>query len=362
MKKSLSYLLYLCSFLFIACSDDSSEMKLQYDQQAFLTNIGQNIITPRYESLQSKLADLETKANTFSTTPSTSELQSLKSSFLTAYEQFQSCAMFDFGPAEGSENLNRFNIYPINATTIESNISSGSYDLESANQIDTKGFPAIDYLLYHSDEATIVNEFATENRKTYLKDIVADLKKEIERITNEWKSSYTNSFIGNTGNSAGSSVALLINQFNYSFEDGKNFKVGIPSGSRSSLGTTFSKKVEAYYSGHSLKLTQVHLNYLRDLYTGTSLDGTNGIGFDDYLNDLNRQNLNNRIQEKLTIIETSLKRLETVENGIFSMIVENNNSSLSNTYDTYSATVPLIKSEMPSILGIAITYQDGDGD
>lgn len=363
MKKSLSYLFYLCSFLFIACSDDSSEsMELQYDQKAFLTNIGENVITPRYENLVNKLTDLEKKASTFSTTPSSSELQNLKTSFLSTYEQFQSCAMFDFGPAEGSKNLNRFNIYPVNSNTIESNISSGTYNFESANQIDTKGFPAIDYLLYHSDESTIVSEFTTENRKTYLKDIITDLKKEVEIISNSWKSTYTSSFISNTGNSAGSSVALLVNQFNYSFEEGKNFKVGIPSGARSSLGTTYPDKVEAYYSGHSLKLAQIHLNYLKDLYTGTSLDGTNGIGFDDYLNDLEKSDLNNRIQEKLTVIETTLKGLETIDNGILSMIVQNNNTSLNNAYDSYSATIPLIKSEMPSILGIAITYQDGDGD
>lgn len=363
MKKSVYYLVYLACLFFFACSNESSDdLKLQYDQTAFLTNIGQNVIIPRYEKLQKNISNLETKATDFTKNPATTELQALKTTFLTTYEQFQYCVVFDFGPAEGSKNLNSFNIYPVNSTTIESNISSGAYDFSSANQIDTKGFPAIDYLLYHTDESTILTEFETENRKTYLKKLIADIKKQVDEITNAWKTSYKSTFINNQGNASGSSLALLVNQFNYNFEDAKNFKIGIPSGSRSSLGTTYPEKVEAYYSGYSLTLAQKNLQSLKELYLGISPNNVNGIGFDDYLIGLEKQELDTRIQTKLGQIETALKELETEQNGILSDIAKNNNTILINTYNVFSTTVPLIKSEMPSLLGVAITYQDGDGD
>lgn len=363
MKKIVSYTVCLLTLFLFSCGDDESDnTTLDYNQTAFLTNVGENIITPRYESLQSKLNDLSTKTNTFNTSPSTENLQALKSSFLETYEQFQYCVVFDFGPAGGSKNLNDVNIYPADTTTINTNISSGSYNFDAANQIDAQGFPAIDFLLYHASENTVVSEFADANRQKFLSDIIADIQTLVSEVTSDWQTSYTSTFIGATGTDAGSSLGLLINQFNFTFEDIKNFKIGTPSGSRNSLEITYSDKVEAYYSGHSLKLAQANLTSLEELYKGISTSGTDGEGLDDYLTGLEQNTLDGTIQTKFTELKTTLTDLESVQSGILSDVVKNDNQKMKDAFDAFSATVPSLKSELPSILGVAITYQDGDGD
>jgi predicted lipoprotein len=363
MKKIISYTICLLTLFLFACGgDESDDTTLDYNQTAFLTNVGENIITPRYESLQSKLNDLSTKANTFSTSPSTTNLQTLKSAFLDTYKQFQYCVVFDFGPAGGSKNLNDINIYPVNTTTINSNISSGSYNFDAANQLDAQGFPAIDFLLYHSDENTIVSEFADTKRQKFLTDVISDIQTLVNEVTNSWQTSYTTTFIGATGTDAGSSLGLLINQFNFTFEDIKNFKIGTPSGSRNALEVTYPDKVEAYYSEYSLTLAQANLTSLEELYKGISTTGINDEGLDDYLQGLDQSTLDGTIQSKFTELQDVLTNLESVQSGTLSKIVENDNQKMKDAFDSFSAVVPSLKSELPSILGVAITYQDGDGD
>lgn len=363
MKKLVSYMLCLLSLCLFSCGDDESDnTTLDYSQTAFLTNVGENIITPRYENLQGKLNDLSTKAKTFNLSPSTTNLQALKASFLDTYEQFQYCVVFDFGPAGGSKNLNDINIYPTDTTMINSNISSGSYNFEAANQIDAQGFPAIDFLLYHANENTIVTEFSDTKRQKFLTDVISDIQTLVNEVTNSWQTSYTTTFIGATGTDAGSSLGLLINQFNFTFEDIKNFKIGTPSGSRNALEITYPDKVEAYYSGHSLKLAQASLISLEELYKGISTTGIDSEGLDNYLIGLEQSTLNGTIQSKFTDLKTTLTNLENVQSGTLSKIVENDNQKMKDAFDAFSATVPSLKSELPSILGVAITYQDGDGD
>ena len=53
--------------------------------------------------------------------------------------------MFDFGKAYEIKLKDFSKIYPSNVTAIESNISSGTYDLTLISQMDKQGFPALDY-------------------------------------------------------------------------------------------------------------------------------------------------------------------------------------------------------------------------
>ncbi len=364
MKKVL-YIISASLLLFLAsCSSDSEvgDETSNYDQTALFNNLSENIIQPRYQTLSTDLSNLETAVDTFNTTPNTDNLATLKEAYLKAYKQFQYCVVFDFGPAAGSNNLNRLNIYPVDEDLIENNISTNDYNLGSASQIDAKGFPAIDYLLYKEDATSIVEAFVSESRKTYLSAIVTEIKDQVNEIKEEWSSTYSSEFIASTGSDAGSSLGFLVNQFNYTLEDVKNFKLGIPAGSRSSLGSVFPEKVEAYYSGHSLELAQASLQSLEELYLGISIDGTNGEGFDDYLQTIGKQSLDTDIQTKFTTLKETVEGLETKNNGILSEIVENEASAVIDIFDSFTSMIVLTKSEMPSILNVSITYQDGDGD
>ena len=56
--------------------------------------------------------------------------------------------MFDIGLAEIINYKGKMNIYPTDSYLIGQNIESGNYDLDNNNNFDSRGFPAIDYMLH----------------------------------------------------------------------------------------------------------------------------------------------------------------------------------------------------------------------
>ncbi len=150
MKKRFLYQILGFSFALIAfsCENGTKQDDVNFDRKAMLENIASNIIVPNYAQLKSDMASLKQSANVFVATPSEVNLNSLKESWYKAYQSWQGCAPFEFGPAMDVSLKSSLNTYPTTTSTIESNISSGNYNLNSVSNLSAIGFPAIEYLLY----------------------------------------------------------------------------------------------------------------------------------------------------------------------------------------------------------------------
>lgn len=371
MKKILLILSLIV--IVVACSSnerDNNSDENNYDRTALLTNWADNIIVPSYVNYQAKVQILVTSTNTFVATPTEANLQTVRTSWLEAYKAYQYISMYNLGKAE-EINLNMAsNTYPTNTIGIESNISSGSYNLTLLSQLDKQGFPALDYLIngLSTSDASIVGFYATNanatNYKQYITAVVNNLKINIDAVVTDWNSSFRNSYIANNGTSVSSSVNKTTNLFVKNIEkDIRTGKIGIPAGVFSS-GVKYPEKVEGYYKNDiSKELLNISIKAQQDFFNGKHFNSTTtGEGLKTYLVFLNAIRNGQKLSD---IINNQFATIYTVNNSLnnsFSQQVNTDNSKMIAAYDALQQNVIYTKLDMMQALNITIDYVDGDGD
>jgi predicted lipoprotein len=365
--KKITITLFTFAFLFSACGEDSENAPSQncggeFDQRAMFQNIAETIILPGYEDLKSSADQMAADAAGFRDNPNAEALFELQNSFIQAWHSWQKVAQLEFGPAEEVFLRSSLNNFPANIQQIEENIQSGSWDFGQPERYD-KGFPALDYLLFGADDSreTIASLFnSNETWRNYLDALITDITDRVDHTLNGWKSEYLDIFTENTGSAAGTSLSLLINNLNEHYELIKRDKLGIPSGLLT-LGFTNPENVEAYYSGQSVSLAKTALIAARRLYLGNG-NGVEGLGLDDYLNAANAKkgeiSLDQAIQNQFDAAEEALNQLADP----LSERVEDDNSAVVNAYNEVTKNVVMLKTDMPSVLCVSITYIDNPSD
>jgi predicted lipoprotein len=362
-------ILALSSMLIAACDKNKGKTPAtdDFDKKALLSNISNNLILPYYFDYAQKTATLKSMVADFTTDPNTAKLDSLRIELKQTVIAWQYVAAFEFGPAQEISLYSNTNTFPTDTANVRNNIASGNYNLATAANIASKGFPAIDFLVYGASKTDneIVALYKTSslstNYQNYLLDIATEIDNNAKSVYNKWNTSYKNEFINNTGNSVGSSVGMLVNQLNYDWEFLKNFQIGIPLGKRT-LGNPLPEKVEAYFGGYSSELAKEHQTAISNLYFGIGKDGINREGFDDYLvflkTNYNGQPLADAIKGQFEKVKTTLALVPEP----LSKAVVDQQSLVNTTYSEMQKQLVLLKTDLPSALGVLITYQDNDGD
>lgn len=362
-------LLFLAGIVLLAgCKkDDPDEPEDSFDRGAMLANYADNVIIPRYTAFQQDMEALEISANAFATTPDVDRLVALRAEWESAYLSWQRCAMFEFGPAANVVLRSTCNTFPTDTSDIHNNITTGSWVLGSASNIDAIGLPALDYLLHGigDTDAAIVAKYDSDpyadNRVEYLLALIDQMKTKIDQVANQWSSGYRGTFVSSSGTDIGSSLSLMVNDLNFDYELIKNAKIGIPLGVQT-LGIARPEYTEAFYSGISKDLALESLRANRDVYRGMSESGNNGTGLDDYLIFLGAQHTNGTLHEAITNqFSASDQALSAVADPLSESIV-NTPSVVENAHTKIQQHVVLYKTDMASALGVLITYADGDGD
>jgi predicted lipoprotein len=168
-------------------------------------------------------------------------------------------------------------------------------------------------------------------------------------------------FANADGNDVGSGTGMMVNQLNYDWETLKNIKIGIPLGKKT-LGTPLPDKVEGYYSGISMRLAVRNAEAMQALYLGNGSFGSTDIGLDDNLETIEAKHgsglLNAAITAQFTVAIAKLKATADP----LSARVTDAPAIVDEAYLEMQKLVVLLKSDMPSALGVLITYQDNDGD
>lgn len=351
----------LLSSLFIGCSDDASMQNVDLDESTFLANMSSNIIIPAHKDFAEKTELLSESVAAFSSDITVENLQDLEGKLKEARLSWQSCNMFAFGPASDLALTSEANIFPVDQNQIEKNIETGSYDLGTIANNDTKGLPGIAYLIYGESlsEIEIIESFTTDalavNRINYLKDLAERLAEKSKEVSNQWETSYLSRFTSNSsyGTSVGSSASLLFNAmimiYERNFRDGK---IGIPAGVRS-LGETIPNSVEAYHGGYSLELAKANLNQFKSVFNGNG-----SAGLDDYLEAYDKAELVAEVNEKFDAIASDLDNLTDP----LSTQIATNNVPAESVFVSMQDLVNLLKTDVASQLSISITFIDSDGD
>ena len=358
IKRSVSIISLLLIFLF-SCKPknkkDSTLCSSDYNQTELLTNYAENLIIPGLETFEKSMVSLQMVWQGYAS--GGVSLKELKDSFTETYLELQKIQCFDFGPMESQMFMEKANSFPLNQGALAKSISTVNINFSEPERFDI-GFPALELLFFGLSNSDI-DSFNTDQTRQYIDAILKDLVQRIKMVNADWVS-YKTSFINAQGTDAGSSLSLIVNALNKSFEVSKRDRIGIPSGVLT-LGLKQPELVEAPHSFISNKLLLANLEYSKLFFQGKH-GGINGEGLDDvlaYINaPKNERGLRNSIEDNYDAIFSKIQLFP----GSLKEQVQSANSSLVELYALMSKQVVYLKSDMPSVLCIAITYLDNPSD
>lgn len=336
------------------------EPTAEFNKNLLLENYANNIIVPSLKDLQTELDNLKSSFSTYQTDETLANLEAVQNAWKSAYLQFQHSQIFNFGPSMSYGIKGAMGTYPCDTAKVNANITSGSYTLGAAANADAIGFPALDYLLYDLSTQEAFDKLTNEaNRVTYVSEIIDKMVGEISGVVTAWETSYTAEFIANNGTSSTSSMSFLVNEFNKDYELTKVGKLGIPIGQQS-LGIPQEDYLEAPFSGLSMELITASMEASRMVYLG-DYKGNEGIGFQDYVISFTEQGPG-LDADIVATYSSILNQLDAFTGTTLKAEIAASNTALSDLYDLIQSQVVNIKTDMPALFAIMITYQDNDGD
>ena len=358
IKRSVS-VISLSLFLLFSCKPKKRENNTlcnsDYNQTELLTNYAEHLIIPGLKTFEESLVSFQGIWQRYAS--NAASLKELQDSFIETYVNLQKIQCFDFGPMESHMFIEKANSFPLNQGKLAQSIASANINFSEPERFDV-GFPALEFLIFGLS-ATNIDSFKTDQTKQYIEAILSDLIQRIMMINSDWVS-YKNTFINAQGTDAGSSLSLMVNALNKSFEINKRDRVGIPSGVLT-LGLKQPELVEAPQSFLSKKLLLTNLEYNKLFFQG-KYGKVNGEGLDNVLAHIkaakNDLGLSNSIEDNY---DAMLNKIDMFP-GSLKEQVQSANSSVIDLYALMSKQVVSLKSDMPSVLCIAITYLDNPSD
>ena len=369
--------LFIFLLLIFSCSEnnnDNSSSSDNYNRQSLLVNLVSNIIIPAHDNHMQHLNDLQSHINTFNSEKTISNLQSIRSSFVDSYLAWQHIEMFNIGYAEEIFYARKMNIYPTNTITIENNIQDQVYDLDNdPYQFSAQGYPAIDYMIFGLDDGieAILEKYlldsTNETYTNYLNDLIIKMVANSQSVIEYWSSNNSN-FTNSTGNTASSSLNMLVNDFVYYYEKGlRANKIGIPAGYWSGL---LPQNVEAVYKQDISKaLAMEALTACQNFFLGRHFESSDTVGeglydYLAYLDDTNYSDSQMFIGLEDDIVDAFDNSMEKIEllNDNFVTQINTDNLKMLEAFDAIQVGVVRLKTNMMSILGISVDYFDADGD
>lgn len=352
----------------VACNDNNKENidSGNFDRSIMLANYADNLIIPSYNTLLTKVDVLKQNISLITKPESTVEqLLQARESWVELATQWQFCNSYNFGPAGEmgiKKGLNEeIATFPVAETKLINFINANDTAFANFDR-DTRGIYAIEYLLYTpglSNNQILDSIKNNTNRINYLNALVGSVHKNVAEVVSQW-SAYRSNFISNNGTDIGSSSSILYNEFLKSYEGLKNFKFGIPLGRRPGQTEPLPQQVEAYYSGISSSLAKQHWLSVKNIWEGMAANAADGPGFKEYLQNVPGGNdLISSTQTQVAAVDAKLNLLPA--NKLSDAISQQFNV-VDDVHNELQKTTRFFKSDMSSLLGIAITYSSGDGD
>ncbi len=368
MKKLRSILVLLTVIISSCDKDNNGSNNDSFDRGLMLKNYAEHIIIPAYKDVQTAVNQMVAALESFSSDITLQQLENAQTAWVNAYQEWMYANAFNMGPA-AEKGLNKsmfeeISTFPVSPAKINTAIASGQFNFNDFNR-DARGFLALEYLLYAGQEIdndSVLRLFQHQlERKRYVVDCSKNIQTRINKVISEWENGYLSEFLSKKGTDVGSSTSQLYNEFVKAFETNKNYKIELPLGKRPGQTQAEPQLVEAYYSGKSLDVLKIHLKAMENIYYGKSKNGTDGIGFIDYLKTVSGGPA--LVESTLAQWEQVMLSLQKIPTGSsLSALIKNNPQPVEECRVELQKHTRFFKSDMSSLLGIAITFSSGDGD
>lgn len=370
MNKLLTALFIVFITLFSA-SCNKNKPTDSFGKKEMFTNYADNLILPSYTTYGTALNGLQTALNNFNSSPDLTSLAALQQASKAAYTAWQSCEVYSqTPPANDIMALEYTNYYPCRKDSVEAYVSRNDNSLSfiKSRIKSDRGLAVLDYILFNGiDQQAILDKLTTNvnatSYRTYISSILSNLIEINNQIVTTWNTTYRQTFINNLGTDASSAFSVLVNSFAQSADDLKRMQVGTPAGYLGNVATvnTIPTAAQAYYSNNSINFMLLSLNNLKAALNGTA--STDGKGLLDYIGTLNVTSTfgGNLRDDILNQIDLCITKVNDCAPNFATTIISNKPKADALFLETKKLLV-LMKVDVPSALGVSITYTDSDGD
>ncbi|MEM6271680.1 MAG: imelysin family protein [Bacteroidota bacterium] len=361
------FALVLGATLLTACggspSNDPSELP-EFDRKEFLRHYAEEIIQPAVGELSVQAAALKIAVDALVGQKSPEQLARAREAWDQTYRAWVRVSMLNFGPG-GTEGRRRtlseeVAVFPVSTRGIENKIAAAEFVFDDAKR-NTRGFLAVEYLLFNPAASETLLEPFDANRATYLQKTVEHLVGQIERLRGAWEGEYAAAFIANDGTDAQSSTTQLFNEMVRNFEDLRDKKIGIPLGLIAGQSTPQPDLAESPHSGKSLDYLLLNYATVVDLWRGKKPNGEDGPGWEEYLRATEGgAALMDTIDRQFAAIDAIVARIPEDRN--LRELAQAREPSLVELHGASQTLTRYLKGDVSSLLGLAITFSTGDGD
>lgn len=282
--------------LVVACKDRENVSPINLsDRQIVLNSIGNEAITPGFVDLQTSFNALRHEVKSFTDDSTNVEkLLHLRDQWLRTTIQWKILSVFSFGPVD--ENYLRTNLMtPINSQAIDQILSQTNHSIDSAYvrtlPSDRKGLGAVEYLIFGNDPTNytrILNTFTAQKSKTaFLRELCDDMQKHVDFVLLKWSragEAYVDTFIGNDGDGASSSLALLQYAVSSQIYVARERLVSALTLRKDDFRPDL---IEAPYSKKSFDLLKAEIAAIQAIFTGRPISSADSRGFNWLLDKVN---------------------------------------------------------------------------
>lgn len=365
-QKAIVYVSLFCAILTlnISCGSDDNQVvvemtSIEEGRRLQIANLYDNQIEPlQIEHIQLTQKLLEA-SNAFIELPTEKSLTDLKNSWSEAFMFWEQAEGYNIGVVRNSFVHSQIHEWPIDLDAIEESIDGETpidEDYIATLGVLSKGYGAIEYLLYYTSEAKVLEEMSigenAQNRMDYLVSLAENLNTNAKSLQELWIATES-SFKTRLESGVNGSQNLMVNAVIAELETIKLKKLEqiINNSENPEL------RLEAFYSETSREAILVNLETLKKTYTGNF--ETEGFGMEDYLVDvLDRADLNDNI---LATFNEAIALFSETEVSLKILAVDNP-EKIVELRDAVTEIIALLKNDYSSAANIVVTFNDNDGD
>lgn len=357
MKNYISAILTVTFIVLAACSGSTRSEK-NFDRTPLLSNLVDNVIIPGYRNLSTNNGELINSIKIFNANITPENLNQIRAAWKEARLSWKAVEAFNFGPIDTRFLHTKMDVFPVSSRSIEDAVvrydGSDKYIVRVAST--GRGYGAIEYLIYAETDEKIMDSFSDGNRKSYLLALAENLKENIDVVLSDWNGKYADEFKANIGNDVSSSMSLFANALILHVEEIKNLKLETPMGLRTN-SDPIPTLVESPIANFSAEFIVQNMNTVAKAFTGSE-----GIGLDDYLNELGIEDGNgNRLSDEIRVkIQECSALASSIDN--LSDSIASKDQKVMKLRSVLKELITLLKADMMSQLGLIITFSSSDGD
>jgi len=331
-------------------------------REAVLRDIASKVLAPGYGDLALKCRELTNAVEHLAAAPGKKTLEAARKSWLATLQSAERMRCYQAGPIADREFVSTFYYWRIAPENIEAIIASPraiDQPLLEEFGATAKGLFAMEYLLFnHKDNQTqgsgTLESFLGTNslrRTSFLATVARDLEIKGSQLAKDWAASGKEGATARFVAGGQQSVNLLVNQLaaavEYAAERRLDFVLALPQPISSQLN-----RLEASRSASSLQNLISFLQGIQNMYSGGE-----GLGLDDSIKLVNPL-LEKRLKEQIEAVIAAIRAIDAP----LEVAVIDKRASIKNAFEKTRVLEILFKVDLPSALGVTITFNSNDGD